>query len=145
MALAGVGRRLGLLEQHLHLLHLGELLGHALAGLTELSLTRHHALGHALAGLAEALAHLTGGLLGLGHLLELLLLLVVEVLVVLEGLLERLGVLRQLRVEPRLLERVLELLLLLRELLELLGDVLELRRSLLFLLLGELAVLGLGL
>ncbi len=114
------GRGLGLLQKLLHRFEIVELLADTLTGLAHLThLALHQPLGHLAEALAESLAHLLCGLLGLRHLLKLLLLLLVQVGVVLYGLLKRLRVLRQLRVEPRLLQRSLELLLLLGELLQL--------------------------
>src|SRR5690606_706077 len=140
LASAGAGSSPGFLEQLVELLKIAELARHLLPSLSVLaSLSSLHRLGQVLARSAQPLTHLLGHLLRLSHLLKLLLLLLIEVFTVLNGLLQRLGILRQFGVHAGLTQRVLQRQLLLRKLLELLSDILQLLSKRLFLLLAELA------
>ena len=111
---------LGLLEHLLHPLHLAQ---HLLALLLPLLVAlRHllHRLGHLLHRLRRLLLRRCG-------LLKRLLLRLVQVRCVLDRLLHGLGVVRQIGVEPCVLQRILEILLLVGGFLKLLREILQRR------------------
>ncbi len=141
LSLTHVRHRLGLHQHLLHLLHLIELILHLLHTLTHLAV--RHVLSHLLHGLPHPLHHLIGLLLGLRHLLQLLFLLLIEILIILNRLLEGLGIIRQLRIHARILQRLSQLPLLLSEFVHLVGKILQLFRQLFFLLFVQFTFLHL--